>query len=300
MSKLPDPALLEIAARFSHGPVEQTRENMDEVRALARAARSKLVGRHADAVTNTLVGNLRRFVPKANMDRSKIIVFVHGGGWINCDTVTHGAIMSDLAYLSGHEVLGPEYPLAPENPYPVGLNAVCDLVGELVASRPNVRIILAGDSAGANLALAAALRLRDEGRGGSLAALLLWYGCYRPLFDTESHVAYGGGAHGLSSDSMRQCWDWYLGDHATPVYGDLTEADMAGLPPCYLGEAELDCLADDTKWLAGLLTRAGVRHSYEQCPGVNHGFVHFGQFYAPSFDALKSAAHFLKTPRMLR
>jgi acetyl esterase len=294
MTKLPDPGLLEIAARFSHGKVEQTRENMGEVRALASAARKDLVGRHANDVSMTVVGNLRRFVPKSGLDRTKVIVFVHGGGWINCDTITHGAIMSDLAALTGHEVLGPEYPLAPENPYPAGLDAVCELVAELTASRPNVRIILAGDSAGANLALATALRLRDEGRDGPLAALLLWYGCYRNLFDTRSHQDFGSGDHGLATSDMRRCWDWYLNDHADPVYGDLSGADVTGLPPCYLGEAELDCLADDTKWLAGLLAGAGVAHSYELYPDVNHGLVHFGPFYAPSFQALESAAHFLK------
>lgn len=294
MTKLPDPALLEIAARFSHGPIQQTRDNMDEVRALANAARTNLVGRHSDEVNMALVGNVRRFVPKRNLDRSKVIIFVHGGGWINCDTVTHGAIMSDLAALTGYEVLGPEYPLAPENPYPAGLDAVCDLVAEVVASRPNVRIILGGDSAGANLALATAMRLRDEGNDQAISALLLWYGCYRAKFDTDSHAKFGAGDHGLTTDNMRTCWDWYLNGHDNPVYGDLSAADVTGLPPCYLGEAELDCLADDTKWLAGLLTQAGISHTYEQYPDANHGFIHFGQFYPPSFNALESAAQFLK------
>lgn len=299
MTKLPDPALLEVAARFSHSPIQQTRENMPKVRALANAARVPLVGRHAGDVSVAMAGNVRRFVPKSNVNRSHVIVYVHGGGWVNCDTITHGAIMTDLASLTGYEVLGPEYPLAPENPYPAGLDAVCDLIADICTSRPSTKIILGGDSAGANLALAAALRLRDEGHK-PLAALLLWYGCYRKTFDTKSHVSFGNGEHGLTTDSMRQCWDWYLGDHTAPTYGDLSAADVSGLPPCYLGEAELDCLADDTKWLAGVLAGAGVAHTYEQYPDVNHGFIHFGQFYPPSFKALESAAHFLKSPVMGR
>lgn len=300
MTKLPDPTLLDVSARFSDRSVEQTPENMDELRSLANAARKNLVGWHADRVRVTLMGKVRRFVPKTNLDRSKVIIYVHGGGWIKGDTVTHSAIMSDLAALTGHEVWGPEYPLAPENPYPAGLDAVCDLVEEVSVSHPMARIILAGDSAGANLALASALRLRDEGRDGALGALLLWYGCYRNVFDTTSHKTFGTGQLGLTTDAMRVCWDWYLQGHEAPIYGDLAQADMTGLPPCYLGEAELDCLADDTRWLAKLLVGAGVPHTYELYPDVNHGFIHFGQFYPPSFQALESAAHFLKAPGMMR
>lgn len=296
MTRLPDPALLEAAAQFSSPKSELSAERMPEARKAARAARASLTGRHTDAVDVTDEGNRRRIVPKAGTDPALVIVYLHGGGWVNCDTVTHGGIMTDLAALTGHMVVGPEYPLAPENPYPSALDATCDAVRQVLAESPGSRIVLAGDSAGANLALATALRLRDEGQGEPLAALLLWYGCYRRCFDTPSHVAYGDGTYGLTSADMRTYWNWYLGDHPDPVYGDLTGAQMEGLPPCYLGEAELDCLADDTRWLAKRLTQAGIAHAYDFAPLVNHGYIHFGQVYDPSFEALRAAAHFLKSP----
>lgn len=299
MSKQVDPKLLEVAARFSAPPIVQSKDNMPEVRAAARAARVTLVGRHSDNVTITDEGLIRTYTPM-NHDTSVVILYIHGGGWINCDTVTHGAIMTDLAALSGHLVIGPDYPLAPEAPYPAGLDMLCDLTLQIQADYPNSKLVVGGDSAGANLALAVALRLRDQGQGNAISALLLWYGCYRKLFDTRSHQAYGDGSFGLRTENMEQCWDWYLADHPDPVYGDMVNASMHDLPPCYLAEAELDCLADDTRWLARKLANEGVAHSYVQHPEVNHGFIHFGQHYPPSYAALESAVHFLAGPGMMR
>ncbi len=294
-----DPKLLEVAERFSAPRIVQTKDNMPEVRAAARASRVDLVGRHADSVTVTEDGPLRIYTP-ADQDSSGLILYVHGGGWVNCDTVTHGAIMCDLAALSGYQVIGPDYPLAPESPYPAGLDMLVDLTRKLREDHPDAKLIVGGDSAGANLALALALRLRDEGDQDMISALLLWYGCYRHDFDTPSHKAYGNGDYGLATANMEQVWDWYLGDHPDPVYGDLSAADVAGLPPCYLAEAELDCLASDTRWLADKLMAAGIPHSYMLHEGVNHGFIHFGQFYPPSYAALESAAGFVKAPGMVR
>lgn len=299
MIKLPDPALVEIAAQFSYvADPEYTASDLPDIRAAEREARATLVGRRAgdvavENISTPDLGMVRKATPRS-LDRSHVILYVHGGGWAKGDTVTHGAIMTDLAALTGYEVLGPDYPLAPEHPYPQGLDAVMDLINDVHASRPSVKIILAGDSAGANMALGAALRLRDDGRGDVISAMLLYYGCYRELFDTPSHLSYGGGEHGLATVGMKRFWDWYLQGHEDPLYGDLTGAGMGSLPPAYLCEAELDCLASDTKWLAGLLADAGVPFTYDIFKDVNHGFIHYGQFYMPSFRAIENAAHFLK------
>ncbi|MBU2865371.1 alpha/beta hydrolase fold domain-containing protein [Pacificibacter marinus] len=293
-SKRPDPALLETSQRFSApNLVGDAKEDMPMIRKAARKARAGLVGRLKDQVEVMDIGALRRFLPKS-VDRSAVIIYAHGGGWVTGDTITHGGLMTDLAALTGYEVLGPEYPLAPEHPYPAGLDHLMQLIDDTIRTKPHAKIILAGDSAGANLALGAALRLRDDGRGDVISALLLWYGCYRRLFDTTSHKAFGAGDHGLTTEAMARMWDWYLGDHSDPKYGDLSKSKLHDLPPAYLCEAELDCLASDTKWLAGELAQAGVRYTYIQVKDVPHGFAHFGQFYAPSFNALEQAAHFLK------
>ncbi|MSU90049.1 alpha/beta hydrolase fold domain-containing protein [Rhodobacteraceae bacterium 2CG4] len=296
MNRTPDPALLQAAARYSAEKGELSAELMPEMRRRSREARRALRGRHADEVEISTCDGLRLFSPRDRCDASRVIVYLHGGGWANCDTVTHGGIMTDLAALSGHLVAGPDYPLAPEHPYPAGLDAACAAVCRIAADHPHAALVLAGDSAGANLALATALRLHDEGAAPPLAALLLWYGCFRRCFDTRSHMTYGDGTYGLTTTDMRTYWDWYLADHRDPAYGDLTGAAVDGLPPCFLAEAEMDCLADDTRWLAGRLTQAGIPHAYDFTPAVNHGFIHFSQVYEPSYRSLQAAAHFLASP----
>lgn len=291
-----DPALSEIATRFSARPTgDESKEAMPAIRKANSEARLALKGRYADAVENTDLGTLRRFVPREGLDRSAVIIYVHGGGWINCDTITHQSIMCDLSYLTGHEVLGPEYPLAPEAPYPAGLDHIVKLIEDTHAARPNVRIYLGGDSAGANLSLGVAAKLRDEGKGDIISALFLWYGCFRKLFDTPAHKAYGSPEYGLTTAMMERCWDWYLDGQDAP-YGDLTGLDVTGLPPAWLCEAEFDCLASDTRWLAGLYAEAGIDLAYDFFPAVNHGFNHFGEFYAPALRSIERAAYFLKRP----
>ncbi len=296
MTRLPDPELMQALARFSAPATDLTAEQMPEIRRQASEARRDLRGRHADRVEITTDETARIFRPREGEDTSRVIIYLHGGGWANCDTITHGGIMTDLAALTGHVVIGPEYPLAPENPYPAGLDAACATVRQVSERNPDAQIVLAGDSAGANLALATALRLRDENADVPMAALLLWYGCYRCCFDTPSHVTYGDGTYGLTTSNMRIFWDWYLADHPEPVYGDLTGATFDGLPPCFLAEAEMDCLADDTRWLARRLTQTGVPHLYDFAPAVNHGYIHVSQVYEPSLRTLRTAAHFLESP----
>ncbi|GAA3867962.1 alpha/beta hydrolase fold domain-containing protein [Celeribacter arenosi] len=296
MTKLPDPALTSVAERFSAKTfIEDSKERMPDIRKAATEARRGLLGRHADIVTVTELDDRRLFMPDANSNPSTVVIYVHGGGWVNCDTFTHGAVMVDLAHLTGCEIIGPEYPLAPEDPYPAGLDHIVALVEDVAAARKGARIVLGGDSAGANLSVGAAAKLRDAGKDDLISDLLLWYGCFRKAFDTRSHRAYGGDEYGLTTEAMQRCWDWYL-DGADAPYGDLSGIDVTGLPPAWFCEAELDCLADDSRWLAALYADAGIDHAYDFFADVNHGFNHFGQFYEPSYRSLASAAHFLNRP----
>ncbi len=119
--------------------------------------------------------------------------------------------------------------------------------------------MVAGDSAGANLALASLLALRDAGEPPLKGAALL-YGCYCSRLDTPSHARFGDGSYRLSTAEMGWFWGNYLG--TTPAGHPLAEplhADLAGLPPLYLMLAAVDPLADDTRELARRL--ADVRRA---------------------------------------
>ncbi|WP_319531700.1 alpha/beta hydrolase [uncultured Cohaesibacter sp.] len=300
MSKALDADLAQIAARFAYNPDPSEGVSLPQVRARLSEIRKDLLGAFDAQVGQTdiaLAQNVvRLYRSKDRAEPSeKAIIYIHGGGWCKCDFVTHGSIMVDLAGASGLDVYGITYPLAPEHAYPAAIDTVCDQIEAIAASLHKGEFFIGGDSAGANLALAAALRLRDEKKNLPIGALLLWYGCYRYTFDTRSHAAYGDGSFGLPTAGMKQMWEDYLAGHDRPVYGDLTNAVLSGLPPCYLCEAEFDCLADDTRWLADRLMESGGRFSYDFYPSTNHGFIHFSGFFEPSKKSIERAVAFLTT-----
>lgn len=231
-------------------------------------------------------------------DGGPVIVFVHGGGWTFGSVDTHDGTMRALAKASGHAVLGFDYRLAPEHPFPAPLDDTMAALafvrdGGLGRSVDPARWALAGDSAGATLALAAMLRLRDAGQSLPAGAAL-FYGCYAPIFDTPSHRAFGEG-YLLTSVNMRWYWSNYLAGalEAPPPEAAPLHADLAGLPPLYLAAAGLDPLRDDTTLLAGRLAEAGVSFRYDHVPGVVHGCLRMSRRLVPAQTMIAAAGAML-------
>jgi acetyl esterase len=156
------------------------------------------------------------------------------------------------------------------------------------------RIVVAGDSAGANLALASLLALRDAGEPPLKGAALL-YGCYDSRLDTPSHARFGSGDYRLSTAEMGWFWGNYLG--TTPTGHPLAEplhADLSGLPPLYLTLATIDPLADDTRELARRLAAAGAPHVVREYAGVVHGFLQMTARCAAARRAMADAGRAIK------
>jgi len=227
-----------------------------------------------------------------------VIVYVHGGGWTFGSVETHDGTMRNLAAASGCAVFGFDYRLAPEHPYPVPLEDTLAAIafalrGELGPDVDAGRWALAGDSAGATLALAAMIRRRDAGLALPATAAL-FYGCYAPDFETGSHARFGEG-YLLTTVNMRWYWRNYLGaafDAPPPLAAPLN-ADLAGLPPLYLTAAGLDPLADDTVRLADRLAAAGTAFRYDHVPGVVHGCLRMSGKLAPAYGMIAAAAAYI-------
>ncbi len=239
----------------------------------------------------------RLYTPVAG-ERRPVIVFVHGGGWTFGSIDTHDGTMRSLAAASGCSVLGFDYRLAPENPFPAPLDDTMIAIefvraGGLGDAVDPARLALAGDSAGATLALSAMLRLRDAG-GLLPKAAALFYGCYAPIFDTPSHASFGEGFL-LTSVNMRWYWNNYLAGKidAPPPLAAPLNAQMEGLSPLYLAAAGLDPLRDDTSRLAARLAEAGVSFHYDHIPGVVHGCLRLSRRLKPARALIESAGRFL-------
>ena len=179
-----------------------------------------------------------------------------------------------------------DYRLAPEHVYPAALDDYWAVVGWLSAHAAELgadpeRLIVAGDSAGGNMALAAALRARAAG-GPPIAVQAAAYPA------TDLTLAYGSApgrsygqyaeGYGLTAATMAWFADTYLpqpADRARPEVSPLLADDLSGLPPAVIATAEYDVLRSEGAAYAGRLTAAGVPVHYVDGAGLTHGFLYY-------------------------
>lgn len=288
------------AWRVAEVPVAEARARYAEERSFWNAERVELHevrDRTIDGPHGKLP--LRFYYPVATRPLPAL-VFLHGGGWILGSNDTHDRIMRLLAAKSGAAVVGVDYRLAPEHKFPVAYEECLAVVEQLAAGGGDfeidpTRLALGGDSAGANMALAVALALRET-HPTLLRALLLYYGAFG-LRDGPSRRLFGGESSGLSRADMAYYHHCYLADPAEerdPRF-DLLEADFTGLPPSYLCAAGLDPLLDDSHALAAALGRDGVAQELDVFDGMLHGFLHYSAMADKAMAALERGAALLRT-----
>ncbi len=227
------------------------------------------------------------------------ILFIHGGGFAFCSPNTHERFARVLAEKTRMSVALPDYRLAPENPFPAGLQDVIGtlraLLGEEVDGLSGP-IYIAGDSAGANLSLAAMLSEVENNRPLPQGALL-FYGNYAMDFETPSYLAFRNGP-GLTTDKMKRYWGWYAASNdiasnplACPLQADDTTLER--LPPLYLTAAGIDPLYSDTVLLHERLLKIGRKDEFAINEGVVHGFLQYTNELAAAGAALEDAAQAL-------
>lgn len=248
----------------------------------------------ADPALGSAACRMRILTP-ANADGG-MIFYVHGGGFAFGSPESHERCARVLAQETGMAVALPDYRLAPENPFPAGLLDVVAclrtlLVGGIDGLNPGP-LFVSGDSAGANLALAALLHEQAAGRllpdGG-----LLFYGNYAADLKGSSYERFENGP-GLTTARMRRYWDWYAGGSAidsNPLACPLTATDEAltHLPPLYLMAAGVDPLFSDTVTLHARLKDLGRTDELVIVPGVTHGFLQNTNELEAAREALRSA-----------
>ncbi|MDX0665829.1 alpha/beta hydrolase fold domain-containing protein [Sinorhizobium medicae] len=249
----------------------------------------------ADAAIGSARLRLKILVPPGA--GSGAVVFVHGGGFAFCSPESHERCARVLALECGLPVLLPDYRLAPENPYPAGLmDVVATIRNAFAVSAPfgvaAGPLLLSGDSAGANLALAALLHEAAAGRP-RMAGALLFYGTYAGDFRTESYRNLENGP-GLTTAKMQRYWRWYVGDRdvsADPLACPLLASDeaLAALPPLHLMAAGVDPLLSDSIALHQRLKQLGRGEALMVVPGVTHGFLQNTLDLAAAREALAKA-----------
>ena len=226
-----------------------------------------------------------------------VLIYLHGGGWTLFSIDTHDRLMRDYAARSGWAVLGVDYSLSPEVRFPFALDEIATVLGWLQQEGGDLgldvrKLAIGGDSAGANLAIASALRLRDSG-GPALAGMLLNYGA----FDTRrrpSHDSFGGAEYMLDPDEMDGFWADYLapGHERDPLAVPML-AHVEGLPPAFLCIAQCDILADENVEMAERLRQAGVEVDARVYAGAPHSFLEAASISERAWKAIGDAADWL-------
>jgi acetyl esterase len=246
------------------------------------------------AVLDTPAGRVRIRACHPSSGRSAAtLVYLHGGGWTLLGIETHDRIMREYAAASGWTVIGLDFPLAPEAPFPVALRACVAAIRQLAATERGP-LVLAGDSSGANLALAAALALRDE-RADVIDGLVLHYGVYDCDLTRASYAAFGRPPYTLSAEKMGWFWRQYCPDDARrsdPLASPL-RADLAGLPPVRLVTAGRDVLRDENLALASRLAEAGNAVTLDHYPDAPHAFLEALAFEDLGLVAIRRASAWL-------
>jgi acetyl esterase len=229
-----------------------------------------------------------------------VLVYLHGGGWVWNSIDTHDRLMREYAAGGGCAVIGPDYALSPEAAFPQAVEE-CAAVLRWVARQgadsglDPTRIVIGGDSAGANLAMGVALLLRATDPAIHLRGLLLNYGVFDADLDTPSYREFADG-YFLTREKMRFYWDCYAprpADRLNPLAAPL-RADLNGLPPVLLHIAELDVLASENHAMAGRLREAGVAVQSRVFPGTAHGFLRALNHVQAARDATAEAGAWLR------
>ncbi len=219
-------------------------------------------------VSDDVVAGVRvRFYDPGPPGPKPVLVYLHGGGWTLFSLDTHDRVMREYAARAGVRVVGVDYALSPEAKYPVALDQVVAVVRSLGES-----VAIGGDSAGANLALASSLRLRDE---RLIRAIVLNYGVFERSSSPEAQQRFGGPGNMLTAEEMEGFWRNYLRDEddaADPFVCPL-RADLRGLPPTLLVVPERDLLTEQSVRLAARLSASGVDVKLELYRGAVHSFL---------------------------
>lgn len=252
----------------------------------------------------------RHYVPPRDAEGAPLLVFLHGGGWVVGDLDTHDEICRVLCRHAALHVLAVDYSLAPEHPFPAGIQDAQAAVAWALREADGMgadpeRVAVGGDSAGGNLAAACCqafaadpeLRTRAGDRAPA-HQVLIYPGVDLTAREWPSETLFASGFF-LDATSRRWFQGHYLSGPAagidpsdprvSPLYGDLS-----GVAPAIVVTAAFDPLRDEGEAYAAALADAGVRTVCVRVPGMIHGFISMTGVNRAARDAVMRLAGMLR------
>ena len=245
-------------------------------------------------VRSLRLAGLRAEEIKPQGESTQLILHIHGGAFFLGSLDTHRAFLTHMAARTQMQVLHVDYPLAPESVYPEVGDAIFDIYTTLLGQGIQAKdIILSGDSCGANLALALALKIRDEGLPQVSGLILL-----SPFLDltlSSESLRYNRKHDALLSiETLEAGIDYYVPkfmDTADPAISPVF-ADLSGLPPILVQVGSKEILLDDAQRFKEKAEQAGVDLTYKLYTGMWHNFQMFHTWFDEGKQALADLAEF--------
>jgi monoterpene epsilon-lactone hydrolase len=227
-----------------------------------------------------------------------VIVLVHGGGFNSGSSITHRHLAARLSLAAGVHVLTFDYRLAPEHPFPAGLDDALTVYRSLISgsTRPG-QIILFGDSSGANLAVAMLLVLRAHGDPPPRAAVLT-----SPWLDLslsgESIRTHRELDPVISPEGLQKAVDYYLNgnDNAQPTDPLVSPlfTDLTGLPPMLIQVGDQEILLSDALRFAEKAEAAGVQVTLEVWPQMWHTWHGWASTLPEAQEAIDAIGQYVR------
>lgn len=226
-------------------------------------------------------GRMRLLIYRANSGAkapAPVIINIHGGAFVMGEPEMDDAENRRFAFELGALVVSVDYRLAPEHPFPAGLE---DCYATLAHIHDNAetfnidraRIAVVGKSAGGGIAAGLCLLARDRGEYAITHQHLVY-----PMIDDrpENEAPAPAGEFVLRRNDARVCWKAYLGESQSAAISSYAvparATDFRGLPPTFISVGDLDLFATSHETYAGRLREAGVPIEFRLYPGAYHGF----------------------------
>ena len=229
------------------------------------------------------------------VSKGSVMLYLHGGGYVLGSMRTHRVMLAHLSRASGFSVLGLEYRLAPEHPFPAPVEDTLAAYRWLLSRGYDPRkIVLGGDSAGGGLVVAAMVAMRYVGEPLPAAGV-----CISPWVDMEatgqSFVTNATSDPSVAKDRILRIASLYLAGKspqaplASPVH-----ADLRGLPPLLVQVGSIETLLEDAKALTQRAQAAGVLAEWEVWEDMPHVWHHFAPILPEAQQAIARIGEFVR------
>ncbi len=260
----------------------------------AMTAASPLV--EGTTVEKTTAGGVPcEFVVAPGADPSRVVVYLHGGGYVIGSAASHRELASRVSAATGARVLTVDYRLAPEHPFPAAVEDATFAYQSLIESgyAPS-RLAIGGDSAGGGLTAATLLSIRDRGLPQPACAVLI--SPWTDLTMSGPSITDRAAMDPIVADAGIQSMaaDYLGGQDAKSPLASPLFADLTGLPPLLIQVGTFEILYDDATRFHEAALRAGIESAFEPYEGQVHVFQQFGPGLPESVAALASIGTFVK------